>query len=68
MILDSWVTIVPAPGDVKEVARALLALADSPADVRTQGTGNEFRVPPYLAERYTNPPRPRRRKKEEGED
>lgn len=64
-----WVTVVPAREDVKETARALLALARSPHDVRTVGTGHEFRVPPYLADLYNAPPKPRRRmKKEEGDE
>jgi len=62
---DDWVTVVPAAGEVKEVARALLALAHSPHDVRTAGTGTEFRIPPYLADLYNAPPKRRRPKKEE---
>jgi len=67
---DDWTTVVPAPGQVKAVAQELLALADSPADVRTDGNGTEFRIPPYLADRYTTPPAPKRRraKKEEGDE
>ena len=68
---DDWVLVLPGPGAVRETARALLALARSPHDVRTDGNGSEFRVPPYLAELYHTPteaPKPRRRiKKEEGE-
>ena len=74
---SDWVSVVPARGEVLEVARALLALARDPQDVRTGGSGNEFRVPPYLADLYSAPtaeppqapePKPRRRiKKEEGE-
>ena len=65
---DDWTTVVPKPGDVKETDRALLALADSPAHVRTDSSGSEFRIPPYLADRYNAPPKSRRRKKEEGEE
>lgn len=68
---DTWVAVVPAREAVKETARALLALAHSPHDVRTTGTGNEFRIPPYLADLYNASvaPKPRRRiKKEEGEE
>lgn len=65
---DDWVTVVPAPDAVKETAAALLAMAVSPHDVRTLGTGNEFRVPPYLADLYNAPPKRRRIKKEEGEE
>lgn len=65
-------SVVPAREAVKETARALLALACSPHDVRTAGTGSEFRVPPYLADLYavSVAPKPRRivKKKEEGEE
>jgi hypothetical protein len=56
---------------VKETAIVLLALAESPADVRTGGNGSEFLVPPYLADRFNEStrPKPRRRaKKEEGDE
>lgn len=49
---DSWVTVVPAPDQVKETARALLALAPDPRDVRTLGNGAEFLVPAALADAY----------------
>jgi hypothetical protein len=65
---DDWVTVTPAPGRIPETARELLALAASPAHVRTDSNGDEFRVPPYLAELYTTPPaapKRRRTKKEE---
>lgn len=64
-------SVVPAREAVKETARALLALACSPHDVRTAGTGSEFRVPPYLADLYavSVAPKPRRIvKKKEGEE
>jgi hypothetical protein len=73
-VVDDWVTVIPAPSDVADTARALLALADSPHDVRTAAGGTEFRVPPYLADRYTTPdepaaaPKRRRAKKEDGEE
>lgn len=44
--------VVPAPGQHKATARALLALADDPRDVRTTGNGLEFEVPDELADRY----------------
>ncbi|MDF2711476.1 MAG: hypothetical protein K0R62_7128 [Nonomuraea muscovyensis] len=68
--VKDWTVVVPAAGDVKETARALLALADSPGDVRTDGNGSEFLVPPYLADRYTESlrPKPRRRAKKDEED
>jgi len=70
--MDDWITVVPAQGQVKETARALLDLAHSPDDVRTIRNGSEFTVPPYLAELYnpTTAPTPKRRrsKKEEVTD
>jgi len=57
---DDWVTIIPARHEIKEVARALIALAASPHDVRTGRGGMEFRVPPYLADLYTAPRKRRR--------
>jgi hypothetical protein len=68
--VKDWTVVVPAASDVKETARALLALADSPGDVRTDGNGSEFLVPPYLADRYTESlrPKPRRRAKKDEED
>lgn len=64
---DDWVTVVPGPGEVKDTARALLALARSPHDVLTTVGGTQFRIPPYLADLYNTPPAPKRRrpKKEE---
>ena len=69
--MKDWAVVVPAPGQVKETAIVLLALAVSPADVRTGGNGSEFLVPPYLADRFNEStrPKPRRRaKKEEGDE
>lgn len=58
MKLTEWTTVVPAPGEVKSTARALLALARHPGDVRTSSGGAEFLVPPYLADLYNAPPAP----------
>ena len=44
--------VVPAKGALADTARALLALAHSPRDVRTVGNGTEFEVPDELADRY----------------
>lgn len=44
--------VVPAPGELESTARALLALADDPREVRTAGNGTEFDVPDSLADRY----------------
>jgi hypothetical protein len=67
--VKDWTVVVPAPGEVREIAQALLALADSPADVRTDGNGTEFLVPPYLADKFNESlrPKPRRRAKKEDE-
>lgn len=78
--MDSdWVLIIPGKEGPKVTAALLLELASSPAHVRTDGNGLEFRVPPYLAELY-NPtpvaasaaaPAPatrRRRTKKEGDE
>ena len=69
--VKDWTVVVPAPGEVRETAQALLALADSPADVRTDGNGTEFLVPPYLADKFNESlrpsPKPRRRAKKEDE-
>lgn len=68
--LADWVTVVPPAAELKATAIVLLALADSPADVRTDGNGTEFLVPPYLADRYNESlrPKPRRRAKKDEED
>ncbi len=73
MTARDWQPIVPGAGESQEVARLLLSLADDPSHVRTQRGGSEFLVPPYLAERFTQPeppktkrPRARRTSKESG--
>lgn len=65
-LFDDWSTVVATPATVKDVAAELLALADSPAHVRTIGGAPEFLVHPDVAEAYTRPadspaPKPRRR-------
>lgn len=62
-----WVTVPAGPEGPVAVARALLALAEDRSHVRTANAGNEFLVPPYLADLYVTPPAPKRRrtKKEE---
>jgi hypothetical protein len=70
-MISDWNTVIPGPGEIKETAKLLLSLADDPAHVRTAGNGSEFRVPEYLADRYTasfKPRAPRRRKKEVEEE
>lgn len=68
--VKDWAVVVPAPGDVKATAIVLLALADSPAHVRTDGNGSEFLVPPYLADKFNESlrPKPRRRAKKEEDE
>lgn len=68
--MKNWITIVVPEGGMQDAIRALLDLADSPTHVRTQGPVGELLVPPYLAEKYTTPPAPKRRrpKKEEGDE
>lgn len=62
MSVSDWVSVVPGAGETREVAVLLLALADSPDDVRTVRGGSEFLVAPYVAERFTRPePAPTRR-------
>lgn len=60
----SYSIVVPEPGKLKETARLLLSLADSPADVMTDANGTEFRVSEELAEKYAQvayAPAPKRR-------
>jgi hypothetical protein len=64
---DDWVTVAPDYLALGDTARALLDLARDPRDVRTDGNGSEFRVPPYLADLYNAPvaspaPAPKRRR------
>lgn len=68
--MDGWVHVIPAREEIKATAVALLALARTPTDVRTDGNGNEFVVPPYLADLYNAPepaPKARRRMKKDEE-
>lgn len=72
-LFATWVSVIPPKGQIKEVIRVLLDLAPDPRDVRTVGNGDEFLVPPDLADAYNAvlaPPKkstPRTRaKKEEG--
>lgn len=65
-IPEGWALLAPdTPSETPSVARLLLKLADSPADVRTQRGGREFLIPEALADRYRKTlNRPRRAKKE----
>jgi hypothetical protein len=55
---DDWLPVIPAPGTLKQVAKELLALAEDPSLVRTDGNGTEFLVPAALARQYLNNPEP----------
>jgi hypothetical protein len=65
-----WVIVVPARGDVADTARALLSVATSVHDVRSQRGGREFLVAPYVADLFgkseEQPKRPRTRRSKEG--
>jgi hypothetical protein len=63
--VESWVTVIPAPGALVETAQQLLAAADDPQHVLTQGNGDHFLVAPYIADAYNTPlkKRPARGKK-----
>lgn len=50
-----WLPVVPATGQLKEIARELLTLAGDPSLVRTAGNGTEFLVPAWVADAYTTP-------------
>jgi hypothetical protein len=65
-IPEGWALITPdTASETSPVARLLLKLAETPADVRTQRGGREFLVPEALADRYRKSlNRPRRAKKE----
>ena len=65
-IPEGWALIAPdTASETSSVARLLLKLAETPADVRTQRGGREFLVPEALADRYRKSlNRPRRAKKE----
>lgn len=70
MLRDDWIVVEPGAQGLEALRAELTALADHPGHVRTAGGAYEFLVPPYLAERYTTPPAPKRRrtKKEEGDE
>lgn len=61
---SDWIHVEPGQQGNKELAQALLALAQDRSHVRTMGGVEGFLVPPYLAKLYTTPPKPRRPKKE----
>lgn len=62
---SDWIHVEPGWEGNKALAQLLLSLAHDPSHVRTMGGVEGFLVPPYLAELYTTPPKPRRRTKKE---
>lgn len=57
-----WVPVIPGAGMLKETAQMLLAIAQDPALVRTDGNGTSFLVPQWVADSFTTPtPSPRKR-------
>lgn len=63
---EGWAVVVPESPDARPgVARLLLSLAASPADVMTQRGGTEFLVPEALADRYRKSVNRRGRAKKE---
>jgi hypothetical protein len=66
-VREGQAVIIPVTrAEVAAVARALLDLADTPADVRTQRGGTEFLVPEALADKYRKYMNRRGRAKKEG--
>lgn len=53
-----WVPVIPASGELKETAQMLLAIADDPALVRTDGNGTSFLVPKWVADSFVTPAPP----------
>lgn len=63
---EGWAVIIPEHRDaIPGVARVLLELAASPADVMTQRGGTEFLVPEALADRFRKHVNRRGRSKKE---
>lgn len=61
----NWTLVVAPDGKLPETIRELLAVADSPTDVRTQGNA-DLLVAPYVIERLNKPKRtPRKRTEKE---
>lgn len=63
--LKDWVEVIPGKGELKETAQMLLAIAEDPALVRTEGNGTTFLVPGWVADSFVTPapppPPPRKR-------
>lgn len=65
--IKNWITVVAPEGRLPETIRELLALADDPSHVRTQGN-RDLIVAPYVADRLNRPKRAPRKstRKESG--
>lgn len=59
---EGWVPVVPGADELKETAKVLLLIAGDPALVRTDGNGTEFLVPEWVADAFTTPAEPVRRR------
>lgn len=57
---EEWELFIPEPGQVRDMARALLDAAPDPSHVLTQRGGAEFLVSPETAEAYRKSLRPKR--------
>lgn len=57
-----WVPVIPGTGELKETAKVLLLIANNPALVRTDGNGTEFLVPEWVAEAFTAPAEPAKKR------
>ena len=55
---EGWVPVIPGAGLLKETAQMLLAIAQDPALVRTDGNGTEFLVPSWVADSFAAPAKP----------
>ena len=58
--VKDWTVVVAPDGRLPETIRRLLALADHPTHVRTQGN-SDLLVAPYIIERLNKPKRTPRR-------
>lgn len=70
--MNDWyerlIEVIPPPGQIVETAQALLALAEDPTHVLTQGNGDWFLVPLYIADAYNTPMRKRPARKSKAGD
>lgn len=59
---EGWVPVIPGAGELKETAKVLLLIAGDPALVRTDGNGTEFLVPEWVADAFTAPAEPAKKR------